>query len=393
MKNVLVKGYFLKNLGDDLFFKILTEKYPDVNFYCDVTLGFFPGFLKKTKNFVVPFQTRVFEPLFSIAMSKTTGKKTHEFVERNRWRVYIRLNRNFNIEFTARMFLTGSVFAQNCYEKVSDFNNPLKLECTELDDKTFSLKRNKTPNILAGANVGPVYDKKFLYQIKEMLEEYDDVCFRDKASYNLYSFMPNVRYAPDIVFNLDTASYIGEQKKEIIINIINLSRDNLVVNNPSICYKKTAEIAKEYLNKGYKVNLVSFCKEEGDEIAVNCIKHYLGKNKNIKEYFYNGNNMDSILSLFGQCEYVIAGRFHAMILSMLFEKPFLPVCYNDKMFNYLDDVNFKGKITSVRDLHKLDFETADYNLKNNIVVDIQEQVKYAPNQFSALEKYIKSSEV
>jgi colanic acid/amylovoran biosynthesis protein len=31
-EKVVVKGYFKKNLGDDLFLKILAEKYPEVDF-------------------------------------------------------------------------------------------------------------------------------------------------------------------------------------------------------------------------------------------------------------------------------------------------------------------------------------------------------------------------
>ena len=33
MKNVLIKGYFNKNLGDDLFFRELISRYEKYSFY------------------------------------------------------------------------------------------------------------------------------------------------------------------------------------------------------------------------------------------------------------------------------------------------------------------------------------------------------------------------
>ena len=63
-----------------------------------------------------------------------------------------------------------------------------------------------------------------------------------------------------------------------------------------------------------------------------------------------------------------------MILSMLFKKPFAPICYSDKMFNYLNDIGFKGEIINIRNLDKIDFQTINYNFENNIVVDVKEHI-------------------
>lgn len=37
MKNILLNGYFNKNLGDDLFFKELGDRYKKYNFYMIVS--------------------------------------------------------------------------------------------------------------------------------------------------------------------------------------------------------------------------------------------------------------------------------------------------------------------------------------------------------------------
>ena len=47
-------------------------------------------------------------------------------------------------------------------------------------------------------------------------------------------------------------------------------------------------------------------------------------------------------------EYVIATRFHAMILGLAENKPVLPIIYSDKTINVLNDLNFEGEIIDLR---------------------------------------------
>lgn len=97
--------------------------------------------------------------------------------------------------------------------------------------------------------------------------------------------------------------------------------------------------------------------------------------------------MELILNEIAASEYIIAGRFHAMILAMLFGKPFLPICYNDKMYNYLNDIHFDGVTLGVSNID-FDFEIFDRNRKENKTVDITDQLKYAANQFKKFDEYV-----
>lgn len=389
---VLAKGYFRKNLGDDLFFKILLERYPNIEFYADVYLGYYPKLLRKKKNFHIPNQVALINPFIEFVYNRTHSRKWVSLCTKYIWPVYRRLNHSFNDEFDASVFVTGSTFMEQSYKSVDTSQAPLLLKDCEIGNKSYTLTKNTYPSFLIGANVGPVYNENFLDDVKHKLEQYDNVCFRDKASYDLYSFMSNVSYAPDVVFNLDTNPYLTTTRREIAISLIDLERNELQLKHIDLTYKKIVDVIERYMENGYNVNLISFCKNQGDEFAVQHIQKLVHNKRHLKAYCYNGSNTDKILSLFARCEYVVAGRFHAMILSMLFHKPFFPICYSDKMFNYLNDIDFKGEYIDIHSLNKIDFELVNSNLQNKIAADISEHIKNASLQFAAFDDFIKSTE-
>lgn len=380
-------GYFAKNLGDDLFFKIALEKYPDVDFYLDTNYGYFPEFMFSYTNLHYLPTTRFFNSLVFLPFNINNYQIfcIANFIAKGMTKCF---RRDFHCRFDAYLELVGSRFMVFTTKK--DENTvSIDLNNSVVENKQYKLFENKTPKFLLGTNVGPLYSESYLVKYKNTFCEYDDVCFIDKASYNLYSFLPNVRYAPDLVFNLDTDKYSVKKEKQIIISIINLSLKTQFYNYTDFYCKKIAEIASEYADLGYTVKLTSFCKVEKDEVTINEIFKYIDKSyrKKVKRMFYNGKNMELILNEIAASEYIIAGRFHAMILAMLFGKPFLPICYNDKMYNYLNDIHFDGVIASVNHID-LDFEIIDKNRKENKTVDITNQLENAADQFKKFDEYI-----
>lgn len=389
MREVLLDGYYRMNFGDDLFIKIIVEKYKNVDFYSDVYLGYYSGFLKKYSNFHIPFSTKILNPVFNFLLRRISDEKLFNLVCKYIWPVYRRINHSFNKKFNFEVFITGSTFMERSYKEVPEFINPIDINEYTVRDKSYCIEQSNCKKLLIGANVGPVYTDDFLNDVKNMLQKYNDVCFRDIASYNLYSFMSNVRFASDVVFNLSIEKYKTSNKKEILINLIDLQREEFSKIDFNTAYSKIAQILDDYVKSGYMINLVSFCKFEGDEFALDEIKKRCKNKKMFNSIYYNGKNIDEILQTFSQSEYIIANRFHAMILAMLFEKPFVPICYSDKMTNYLNDVNFEGKRIDIFDVENIDFDLVNYNLKNKNIVDITQQINSAKHQFDAFEKLIK----
>ena len=53
---------------------------------------------------------------------------------------------------------------------------------------------------------------------EELFAKYDGVTFRDQFSYNLFSCLKNVRWAPDIVFNYPVKRGKYKEKKRILFS-------------------------------------------------------------------------------------------------------------------------------------------------------------------------------
>ncbi|MED5076898.1 polysaccharide pyruvyl transferase family protein [Geobacillus stearothermophilus] len=168
---------------------------------------------------------------------------------------------------------------------------------------------------LLGANFGPFTDMDFYLQHKEIFKHFTDICFREKYSYSLFADLPNVRVASDIVFQLRRQNIYRQTKKQVIISVIKPSIREYLSGYDEVYYKKIKDITIYFVEKGYDVTLMSFCKNEGDSEAIKNImklipNEYLNK---VIEYSYQ-SNIDKALNIIAGSSFVVATRFHAMIL-------------------------------------------------------------------------------
>ncbi|MGN1328895.1 MAG: polysaccharide pyruvyl transferase family protein [Eubacterium sp.] len=380
---VKLNGYFQKNLGDDLFFQILLTKFPDIEFHIDINPCYITKSIAKNKNVKISLFSRVlYYPVKLILRCLRYSKLYIYFCA-----LVNKFNKLFitrDTDYKAKLTVTGSCFFQERCEKES-----LDLTETSVRDKSYSLKKADLPEFIIGCNVGPVYDVEFLDELKQRFEYYYNISMRDKASYNLFSFMKNVSYAPDVVFNYDTSEFECQSKeKSVVVSLINIEHKirELSEKDNSSYYKKLSEVIDIYLSKGYSVYIISFCKYEKDDIAAEKTMQCLNK-EGAKHIVYDGDP-EEILKLFSKCEYVIAGRFHAMIIAMLFNKPFFPICYDDKMKNYLLDLNYSGKWSDIKDFENYDFEFVNKNLEERCVVSVENHIKSADLHFEEFRKYV-----
>ena len=134
---------------------------------------------------------------------------------------------------------------------------------------------------------------------------------------------------------------------------------------------------------------MSFCSFEGDEDAVDSILKLVEGKERVEVYKYDGNIQEA-LSVIASCKIVIAARFHAMILGLLFDKTVIPMIYSDKTFNVINDIGFKGKYIRLEGLSYFDisnFSEADLNYK----FDITNQIEDSRKQFKVLDIRLKEN--
>ncbi|MEH6892723.1 polysaccharide pyruvyl transferase family protein, partial [Bacillus sp. JJ864] len=190
MKRIFVDIYLMFNLGDDLFLDILAKKYP----HCEFTVNYLG---KDYDQFITQYHN----------------------VNRRKYTILNKIGQRLKIsdsitnydkvaeEHDALIFIGGSIFREEKYHNLL-YQDRMKMA------QEFK-KRNRSIFIL-GANFGPYETEEFFHDYKEFFKLCDDICFRDRYSYELFQDLPQVRYAPDIVFQMNIDEYKTEVSKSIV---------------------------------------------------------------------------------------------------------------------------------------------------------------------------------
>jgi len=360
MKKILIKAYTELNLGDDLFIKILCDKFPNHNFLLVVKRNKSLPF-KNIKNLDLVYRP----PYIDYIFSKLNFKLNINNI----------LTYNSATKTDATVLIGGSLFQQN--------NDNWKVDA----DYYNNLVEKSNEFFILGSNFGPYYDESFYGFYYDMFKRVNDICFRDQYSYNNFLNLPQVRIAPDVVFSLDT-NLVGsfESKGYIIISIIDLSwREDL---KPYIeeYENKLLQISESLISYGYEVIFMSFCKNEGDEQAISRIMSKM-KSPKAQKYFYRGN-LEESLTIIKSSVGVIATRFHSLILAWNFNKPVYPFSYNKKTVNVLNDVNFDGDWCDIKEIEKLNINTVVKQMCSSPSQNFSKQKDDSEKQFVKLDAFL-----
>lgn len=363
MKKVYLKCVYKKNLGDDLLIKSICDRYPDVQFY---TLNYLSGRIKPTiknlRTLKVPFSIyRLFRKISYL--TNTTHFLENFLIKRSDFVVSI----------------AGSIFVEK--------------KDTTLDERYYWFKNLNSKFYLIGSNIGPIYTRNYVEIIKkDILKKAQDVSLRDKKSFSLVNDLNNVRYAPDIVFSLNIDNYLKtKEEKKVIISVIDINdkANQIVTPNSEKYIKLINDLIDFFVKVNYKIELFSFCNSEKDDRA---IKKILSTNKHKNDIFtfYYDGNVDCALNEIASAKVVIGTRFHANILGLILFKTVIPIIYNDKTRELLNDINFKGKTIDIERIDEFDINTLKEN-DLNYKIDISKQTKDAERHFEKLDIILKKN--
>lgn len=358
----MINAYTKLNLGDDLFIKILCERYPQTRFYLYAPKEY-KRLFKKVRNLTI-FPNNIFIVRAINYLLRT-----------------LKINDMFFRSFLgdkcdAAVYIGGSLFMQN---------KNWKSQVRNL--KQIKLKRK--PFYLLGANFGPYTDDEFYEIHNNIFREYTDICFRDSYSYKLFQKLPNVRMADDIIFQLNYKIPRRDAKiKRIAISVIKPSLRPHLSQLDNIYYEKLKDIIIYFCEKGYHIDLMSFCEGEGDGQAIAEIKKILPEKylNMVRDHYYKYNIEESINTI-ANSDFVIATRFHSMVLGWLFNKPVFPIVYSKKMTNVMNDVGFKGSYTELNSFEHVKAEEIYNSIETNII-DVSKQVENSVNHFKELDKLL-----
>lgn len=319
--SVFIYAFTDVNVGDDLFIHKLVSSYPHIHFVLIARKPYKEIFAK------YPNATVYETDGFMLKLFRKLG-----IGEKIRWRI--------SHECDYAVYIGGSIFIE-----YSDWDNQhLWYKGLFDNDKLYIL----------GCNWGPCKTKQFEQNMRAVFSEIKDICFRDRYSYNTFSALPNVRYAPDILFGMDWSPYAGiEEKKQVLISVVNCCSEPVSLEEYAPAYRGfIGGLAEQFVDLGYRVILCSFWEKGGDLEAAEEIRNSLPlqTKKSTSVVNYCGTNLEHILRLIAESEYVIATRFHAMILGMVAKKKVLPLIYNQKLRTVLEDLSFQGAYYDIKHL-------------------------------------------
>lgn len=312
MKNVLLYGVHSVNLGDDLFFKIILDRYPDTRFIIQAP-EVYKKILSEYKNcIVVSNEDAVIKKIGSIS------RFTH--LPRTLL-LYAYLFAKYHIDML--LIAGGSIFIEG------NSNMPKFLKGVHNLKRVF---RNVRICII-GSNFGPAKTDDWKTEVRKALHYVDDICFRDIQSYNLFADLPNVRWANDIVLHQEPLSDIHKQKT-LCINIRSVDNWPTLKGNKENYLTKTTQIITKYQELGYAIHILSFCTHYGDNSITDELFDMIQDKRDVSKLYYNGN-LKECVDVISSADTILATRFHAIILGIIYGVKIIPVSYSIKSENML----------------------------------------------------------
>ena len=351
-----VHFYNACNFGDDAFVLMLSKRYPNNTF-----------FISGEKEYL-----RAFENVENIVPKYETPLKW--FLSKVCFKLF---KKDLLFAWNARgcqncMTIGGSIFIEPEAKDLARY----------LQRKKSKLYSGKS-NLIIGANFGPYKNERFLQFFREDLRRYNYISFRDEDSYDLFKDIPNVHYAPDILFGIrnllsqDAEAPING-KPYVVISVINKVADlNL--------YKsKIREIMDFYHSQEFEIVMLSLCEMQGD--ALLCKEIASDVDFEVKILRYDGSNMQETIRCIQSASYVIGSRFHAIVSALTFQVPCIPIVYSNKTENMLKDIHYSGRHCMIDNLNRLSMQDIDENRRNQYIPDVNHMVEASQKHFAFLDK-------
>lgn len=344
-KKIMIYAYTAHNLGDDLFIQLLCARYPSIQFYLHAPKAYRSTFKALTNLHIIP--------------NDTTIQKIKQRIR--------------SLPKTA-VYIGGSLFIEQAgWEK----------QAKQLQ----RIRKRHEHFFIIGANFGPYESEAFHLTYERFFNKCDDVCFRDMLSYQLFNHLPQVRMANDVVFTQAVDS-VNITKPTVVISVIYPSLRPSLAEYDDAYFTTIAQVTEASVEAGYEVVLMAFCKPEKDNQAIETItKKIATKHHAAISTFSYKTNIEAALETIAEAEIVIATRFHAMILAILYRKKIFAIIYSEKMLTVIDDNQFKIANCPIQNIQNIRTEKL---LKEAFYVDtpLERLHQEAKEQFRMLDQHV-----
>jgi polysaccharide pyruvyl transferase WcaK-like protein len=233
---------------------------------------------------------------------------------------------------------------------------------------------------IIGCNVGPYKNSITRFFVKLEISSTNFMTVRDQFSFNFIkrenSSKKQVYIFPDILVEAADdfqVEHINDKRKKCL---------GVSVHGPSsqILNQRLSQICSDYI-RCTDGNILLLCFHAGkqdDEKAAYMVysKIPIELRQNV-EIIRHSTDYLNLLKKIGYCTEILAIRFHAAILAISQNIPFMAVAYNCKMSNYLNDIGVKG--LGLEEFTSIDSKELVYKLLNDPIIP-DDQWKLNSNQ-------------
>lgn len=376
-----VECYLEHNLGDDLFLMRLGERYPHVEMTV-IADASYDSLLARIPNVRRIDSDRT--PNDSENVSLISRLSTKRSTLRNKATVAL--------ESDCVISVGGSIFIE------PDRGNRLATFCHRhakmLEDRTV-LATGKDTFVL-GANFGPYKTRSFLSFYQKLFESNcRDVCFRDAASFGLFSRLGNTRMAPDLLFSTKIPQLA--HNGTAFISVVHLGNHGVFGDLSAFGEPYLSAILNLALacnKRGLTPILSSFSLSQHDALCCDSLCQRLSRRGVAYGRIDYTGDPAPILEGIASSSVIIGTRFHSIVLGMVAGKPVLPVIYSNKTTNMLEDAGFSlGSTIDLRrpdtlPLAKKDAERLLQRVLEDGPFDVAWLAHESLRHFSALDEYL-----
>ncbi len=328
MKTV-IWGYWVNNLGDDLFLESFINEYKDksnTNFY-----------ILTYKKYRQHYKAMGYIPICKDAIwYRACGKITRTLFRCEPYFFFCNKKTFF-------VMLGGSLFAENKSEKE---------EQLQYNNLKYAIDHS-LESCVVGSNFGPFRTKTFLNKYRELFKFVGDICFRDLYSVNMFSGLNNIRFAPDLIlagfWDCPISNEDNDANNGIAIAPIDLSDRKNLVSFKEKYEEVLLSIINFHTSADCNVYLLPFCEQEGDLKVCEQLYNKADKKDRVILCQYDRN---TIINTIKGCNKIYSTRFHAMILSIYFKKHCIPLVYDEKVKNAIECYTKGPEYFEIKDLEE-----------------------------------------
>ena len=369
MKFILLRAFVKRNLGDDLFIKTICERYPNQKF---VLVGDREDLC--TLNDITNLRCVAGDAIWFKIWNRcyVLGKKLTK--------KYIENNRNIFVVSVLSRFAKANVYVTGSY-----FREPPRWHGL-IDQRWYQAN-----SYILGCNFGPYTSTQFFDSYYEQFQKVAQISFRDRYSYELFKELPNAMLSTDLVFGMNRREEI-KNLGYYIVTVVDVSKDDVKDSNRIMqdYIYKMVQIVTYLFKQNKEVRFFSFCEAQGDLDVISQITSRLPQDVSYTIFNYRQLGMQASLNMIAESEGVIATRYHAMILGILYEKKVFPIIYNEKMEHLLEDIKFEGEVVTIEQIQSLELTNLIERMQSYPKEGLVRLREQAQLHYAKLDQYLRS---